>query len=683
MKKKNNSTTKIKYQRKNKRQDKPSYKSLEADNKIVFKGVLQGNSKGFAFLLPEFSAKDSFKDIFIAPRNLGGAFNNDTVLVRLIEKANEESDEGEVIEVLKRGNEVIVGTYEDSKNFGFVIPDDKKFYRDIYIKSNGLKAKTGQKVVAKITLYHKDGAKPEGEIIEILGYNKEPETEVLSVIRAHNLYEEFEAEVEKAAKQVPSVITFDEISKREDLRDITTVTIDGFDAKDLDDAISISNNPDGSFKLGVHIADVSHYVSENSVIDEEALKRGTSVYFPDRTYPMLPKELSNGICSLNPKVDRLTLSAFMDVDFKGDVLSYKICKSVIRTAERLTYDSVTKILEKDEVETGKYRHILSDIFNFEKLAKILIEKRRIRGSLDLDLPEFKVLIGDNHEVIDIIPYPRKISHRIIEEFMILANETVAKYITDEKLPFVYRIHEKPDIEKVEGFKKFLTGLNLSLGGKSESMRPKDYAKLIAKIENEPYFYVVNRTMLRTLMKAKYSPVNLGHFGLASKCYCHFTSPIRRYPDLIVHRIIKMRLSGAVLPKKIDKLKRQVEFFSVQSSERERVAELAERDVDDYYKAKFMSKKIGLSFEGVISSIKEFGFFVELANTVEGLVRLETLPQDNYQYIESQIMLKGAKYKFNLGDKVKITVINVDMVLRKIDFKFEGFCIVADGLRVSN
>ena len=659
---------KTKYTRKFKQEKIRSHKILESDNKTVFKGVLQGNSKGFAFLLPE----NGNKDIFIAPRNLGGAFNNDTVLVRLIEKVNEQSDEGEVIEILKRGNEVIVGTYEDSKNFGFVIPDDKRFYKYIFIKSNSLKAKTGQKVVTKITLYPKGESKPEGQIVEILGYNKEPETEVLSVIRAHNLYEEFEAEVEAAAKHVPSIISSDEILKREDLRNITTVTIDGFDAKDLDDAISISTNPDGSFKLGVHIADVSHYVTENSVIDKEALKRGTSVYFPDRTYPMLPKELSNGICSLNPKVDRLTLSAFMDVDLNGDIQSYKICKSVIRTTERLTYDSVTKVLEKDEAETEKYRHILSDIFSFEKLAKILIEKRRIRGSLDLDLPEFKVLIGNNHEVIDIIPYPRKVSHRIIEEFMILANETVAKYITDEKLPFVYRIHEKPDIEKVDGFKKFLTGLNLTLGGKSENMRPKDYAKLIAKIENEPYFYVVNRTMLRTLMKAKYSPVNLGHFGLASKCYCHFTSPIRRYPDLIVHRIIKMRLFGAILPKKIDKLKRQVEYFSIQSSERERVAELAERDVDEYYKAKFMLKKIGMSFDGVISSIKEFGFFVELSNTVEGLVRLETLPQDNYQYIESQIVLKGSKYKFNIGDKVKVTVINVDMVLRKIDFKFENF-----------
>jgi len=672
MKKNNKDFKKTKYTRENKRQEKSSYKITEPDNRTIFKGVLQGNSKGFAFLLPEYTEKDSFKDIFIAPRNLGGAFNNDTVLVRLIEKECEQSDEGEVIEILKRGNEVIVGTYEDSKNFGFVIPDDKRFYRDIFIKQNALKAKTGQKVVVKITLYPKSGAKPEGEIIEILGYNKEPETEILSVIRAHNLYEEFEPEVEAAAKHVPFEISFEEISKRTDLRNITTVTIDGFDAKDLDDAISISINPDGSFKLGVHIADVSHYVAENSVLDKEALKRGTSVYFPDRTYPMLPKELSNGICSLNQKVDRLTLSAFMDVDIKGDVTSYKICKSIIKTTERLTYDSVTKILEKDKSETEKYRHILSDISNFEKLAKILIEKRRVRGSLDLDLPEFKILVDDNHEVTDIIPYPRKMSHRIIEEFMVLANETVAKYITDEKLPFVYRIHEKPDIEKVEGFKMFLTGLNLNLDGKSENMRPKDYAKLIAKIENQPYFYVVNRTMLRTLMKAKYSPINLGHFGLASKCYCHFTSPIRRYPDLIVHRIIKMRLAGAVIPKKIDKLKRQVEFFSIQSSERERVAELAERDVDDYYKAKFMSKKIGMSFEGIISSVKEFGFFVELLNTIEGLVRLETLPGDNYQYNESQIALKGGKMKFKIGDKVKVTLLNVDMALRKIDFKFEDF-----------
>lgn len=656
---------KYKFQKKPAKLNFAEKRLSEADG-IVIKGVLQGNSKGFAFLIPEDKEQ---KDIFIAPKNLMGALHADTVLVRILPKEGEQSDEGEVIEILQRGMQNIVGHYKSSGNFGFVIPDDARFFKDVFIiGKSSLKAKDNQKVVAKITLYPKDNKNPEGEIIEILGFSGEKNVELLSVIRAHNLYEEFEDDVLNFAKSIPNEVEEAEIEKRTDLRNITTITIDGFDAKDLDDAISIEKNADGSFKLGVHIADVTHYVKEGSLLDKEAIKRGTSVYFPDRVYPMLPRELSNGICSLNPQVNRLTLSVFIDIDKSGDILSHKIVKGVIKTTERMTYDSVTKILENDKEEVLKYNHILDSIYNFEKLAKILIKKRQKRGSIDLDLPEFKIIINDDGEIAEIIPYPRKISHRIIEEFMILANETVAEHITKLQLPFIYRIHEKPAMEKVEDFKKFILGFNLTLTGNSENMKSKDYANLIQKMENQPYFYIVNRVMLRTMMKAKYSSVNLGHFGLSSKCYCHFTSPIRRYPDLMIHRIIKYHLDGLLNQKKIDRLKKVVTDYAFLSSERERIAELAERDVDDYFKTKYMQKRIGQEFDGIISSVKDFGFFVELENTIEGLVRLTSLPADSYVYNDKQLTLTGNKHKFTIGDKVKIRVAGADMATRKIDFE---------------
>ena len=632
----------------------------------LIKGVLQGNAKGFAFFIPEDS---KIKDVFIAPKNLRGALHGDTVFVRLLIKGEELSDEGEVVDILKRGAENVVGTYKSSGSFGFVIPDDRRFFKDVFIAGKkSLAAKEGQKVVAKITLYPKDNKNPEGEIIEILGFSVEHDVDVLSIIRSHNLYEEFEDEVLYQAKDVPSEVLEDEIAKREDLRDITTITIDGFDAKDLDDAISIEENEDGTFRLGVHIADVTHYVKEDSALDKEALKRGTSVYFPDRVYPMLPKELSNGICSLNPKVNRLTLSVFINIARNGDIISHRITKGVIKTTERMTYSSVTKILEKDPQEVEKYKHIIKDLKNFEILARSLIRKRKLRGSIDMDLPEFKIIIGDDGNISEIVPYPRTISHRVIEEFMILANETVAEHVTKLQLPFIYRVHEKPSLEKVEDFKKFLLGFNLTLPGKSENTHPRDYAKLIDKMENEPYFYVVNRVMLRTMMKAKYSGENVGHFGLSSKCYCHFTSPIRRYPDLMIHRIIKYSIDGLLNPKKIDRLKRKVAEYSYQSSERERVAELAERDVDDYYKTKYMKNHIGEEFDGIISSVKEFGFFVELSNTIEGLVKIDSLPNDKYVYNEQKLTMSGKKNIFTIGDKVKIKVAGADMVMRKIDFE---------------
>lgn len=657
-----NYQNKYKYQKKSKVDFK---QKTDFTSDLVIKGILQGNHKGFAFLIPEDKEQ---KDIFIAARNLKDALHGDTVLARILPKEGEQSDEGEVVEVLQRCSQNIVGIYKSSKNFGFVIPDDKRFFRDIFIaEKDNLKAKDEQKVVVKITLYPRDGQNPQGEVIEILGYSDEKDVQLLSVIRSHNLYEEFKEDVLNAAKAVSQIVDEAEISKRTDLRNITTITIDGFDARDLDDAISIEEE-NGIYKLGVHIADVTHYVKENSLIDKEALLRGTSVYFPDRVYPMLPKELSNGICSLNPNVDRLTLSVFINIDKFGDILSYKITKGVIKTTERMTYDSVTKILENDKEETAKYKHIVKDITNFEKLAQILIKKRIKRGSIDLDLPEFKIIMNDSGEIEDIIPYPRKIAHRIIEEFMILANETVAEHIAKLKLPFIYRIHEKPALEKVEDFKKFIMGFNLMLTGDSENMKPRDYSNLIKKIEGQPYFYIVNRVMLRTLMKAKYNAVNVGHFGLSSKCYCHFTSPIRRYPDLMIHRIIKYQLDGVLNDKKIGSLKKKVIDYAFQSSERERIAELAERDVDDYLKTKYMQKLIGVEFDGIISGVKEFGFFVELENTIEGRVDILNLPKDDYIYSEQQISLTGKKYKFKIGDKVKIKVAGANLATRKIDFE---------------
>lgn len=631
-----------------------------AEKTGLIKGRVDGNRHGFAFIIRE----DGREDIFVPARGLHGAMHGDLVLCRLT-RGGGRSAEGEVVSVLERGTDTIVGTYLYAHGYGFVEPDDTRYYKDIFIPQEARGgARHGQKVVAKITNYPDYRKNPEGKITEILGEAGSIEADILSIIRSYDLYEEFERSTLRAAARVPKSVFEDELTGREDFREEIVITIDGEDAKDLDDAISISKEGE-DFILGVHIADVAHYVEGGSPLDSEALRRGTSVYFPDRVFPMLPRELSNGICSLHPGVDRLTLSVIMRVNTEGQVAASKIVKSVIRSKARMTYSSVQKILDGDERERGKYPHLLEAIELMRQLAEVLISKRGRRGSIDFDLPECKVILDEGGNVLDIVPYPRGMSNRIIEEFMILANETVAETFYKKQLPFVYRIHEEPSLEKLLAFKTLLKSLGYMLKNGSHPS-PSDFSMLLAEIEGRPEYPIINKVMLRTMMKARYSPDCTGHFGLASKHYCHFTSPIRRYPDLMIHRIITRAMDG-------DPRLRQERMFglvrevSLRSSERERVAEESEREIDDYYKARFMEKRIGEEYEGVISGVTDFGIFVELPNTVEGMVRIENLPPDTYKHDKELYLLKGKRHTFRLGEKVRVKVDFADARTRRINF----------------
>lgn len=645
--------------------DKKSKKFLVSKNSPVVSGRVSGNSKGFAFII---SDDPEVKDTFVAARNLHGALHGDTVQAKILPNDTGDSDEGAVVSILERGIDTVIGTLQASENYGFVTSDDKRYNVDVFIAKRDFKgAKDGEKVVVKITRYPSAGKKnPEGKIVEVLGFADDDGVDVLSIIRSFGLYEEFDQTTLDAAAKVPTEVLDSMISGREDLRGLTTVTIDGEDAKDLDDAISISKKGN-VYTLGVHIADVTYYVRQNSPLDKEALKRGTSVYFPDRVLPMLPRELSNGICSLNPGVDRLTLSVFMDIDKKGKIGSYRVSETVIKSSARMTYTSVTKILEGDKEEQEKYKELQNTFRYCKELAEILMSNRSGRGSIDFDLPEAKIIVDEKGDVTEITEYPRKISNKIIEEFMILANETVARYIADAEMPFIYRVHEEPSPEKIQNFREFLQGFGYKIDGGEGNIDPKEFSDLLTKIEGLPVFPIINKVMLRTMMKAKYSPVNVGHFGLASKFYCHFTSPIRRYPDLMIHRIIKLFINGKIDKKKYLELEGLVNSVSVHSSEREKLAEDAEREVDDYFKAKYMSGKIGEVFDGIISGVTEFGVFVQLENTVEGMVRIEALPDDNYLYIKNQYLLKGAKNSFKLSEKLRVQVAAVNLSSKKIDF----------------
>ncbi|MDD4002922.1 MAG: ribonuclease R [Clostridia bacterium] len=635
--------------------DKIKRKYIIAEGSDAIKGKVSGNKRGFAFIICEDKNKP---DLFVSHRNLRGAMHGDTVLCKLI--GSGDSDEAEVLSVLRRGIEQVVGTYISSRGYGFVEPDDSRYYADIFItQKNSGGAKDGQKVVAKITDFPKDRKNPEGKIIEILGSSKDAKTDIISIIRSYQLYESFSENTEREAKKAAAT-DLGQLNNRKDFRELLTFTIDGEDAKDLDDAVSIYKEGD-IYLLGVHIADVSHYVKQGSYLDKEALKRGTSVYFPDRVLPMLPQELSNGICSLNPNQDRLTLSVIMHVNGQGKVVKFEIAQSVIKSHARFTYTEIEKMLSGDKELFKKYNKFTDSINFMQELSDILISKRGRRGSIDFNLPEAQIIIN-NGEVEDIRPYPIGKSNKIIEEFMILTNETVAKYCEEKKLPFIYRIHEEPSEEKLYAFNRLISGLGYNLSG-SEKPDPMHFAKLLDEIEGKPEFSLINKVMLRTMMKAKYSTVNSGHFGLASKCYCHFTSPIRRYPDLFIHRAIKAYLSN-----KMDEvLFVKAQDASLISSEREKLAIEAEREVEDYYKAKYMENFIGETFEGIISGVMEFGIFVELSNTVEGMIKTENLPGNNYNYFKDLYMIKNSKNTYKLGGKIKIKVERADARTKRIDF----------------
>ncbi|WIV10395.1 ribonuclease R [Proteiniborus sp. MB09-C3] len=645
---------------------KDRYGIPEKMNLVV--GRLQCHQRGFGFLIPE---NKELKDVFVSAQDMNGALHGDKVVVRLITKSSEgRRQEGEVIRLLERVNKTIVGVYENSKNFGFVVPSDTRINMDIFIPKSEINgARTNQLVIVEITKWPEKRRNPEGKIIEILGHKNDTGTDILAIIKKYDLPEDFPEEVYEEAERIPEEIREDEIKRRLDLRDKNIFTIDGADAKDLDDAISIEKLENDNYKLGVHIADVTYYVRENSYLDKEALKRGTSVYFVDRVIPMLPKKLSNGVCSLHPGVPRLTLSIFMEINNNGKVVDHQIIETVIESKERLVYDDISDLLENDDAEQKKrYAHILEDLKLAEELCRILTSMREERGSIDFDFPESKIILDEKGKPIDVKKYDRRIANRIIEEFMLISNETVAEYMYWTDVPFLYRIHEDPDMEKINDFNKFIHNFGYHLKG-SQEIHPKELQELIKKIENTKEETIINTLMLRSLRKAKYSAESEGHFGLAAKYYTHFTSPIRRYPDLQIHRIIKEFINNKINDQRIDKLRALLPRVAEQSSDTERTADEASRETDDLKKVEYMADRVGQEYDGIISGVMPFGIFVELGNTIEGLVHISTLIDDYYEYDQPNYRFIGEKTKkiYRIGDEVRIRVVGTDVANRQIDF----------------
>ncbi|RAV07918.1 ribonuclease R, partial [Paenibacillus contaminans] len=637
----------------------------------LLRGRLQAHAKGFGFLIPE---DKSHPDVYIHANDMGGAMNGDTVLARLSKGGQGGKLEGEVVRVVTRANTQVVGTYEDYETYGFVIPDDKRLSRDLFVpKQSSMGAVSGQKVVATIVSYPEGRAAAEGEVIEILGHKDDPGVDIIAIIRKFMLPEAFQDEVMHESDTVPDSISEDELKGRRDLRGKRIVTIDGEDAKDLDDAVNVEQLPNGNYLLGVHIADVSYYVRENSALDREAYNRGCSVYLVDRVIPMLPHRLSNGICSLNPQVDRLTMSCEMEIDADANVVRHDIFTSVINTTERMTYTNVRKILtgEAEEELLERYAGLVDDFRLMEKLAMKLRSKRMRRGAIDFDFQESKILVDANGKPTDIVKRERSIAEMIIEEFMLKANETVAEHFYWLKVPFLYRIHEDPDGEKLMNFMTFIANFGYVVRGKGNTVHPRALQSLLEEIKGTKEETVISTVLLRSMKQARYEAESLGHFGLAAEYYSHFTSPIRRYPDLIIHRVIREVLeAGALSEARHENLTARMADIARQSSERERVAVEAERETDALKKAEFMLDKIGFEFEGIISSVTNFGVFVELENTVEGLIRLSDMVDDYYHYHEMQHALIGERTSkvYRIGDEVKVRVTRVNMEDHTIDFE---------------
>lgn len=629
-------------------------------------GIFSGTQKGFGFVILEGDEED----VFIPAEATKGALHGDKVSIMVKAEQTGRRKEGAVLSILERGKNEIVGTFEKSKNFGFVIPDNQKFGKDIFIPKEHTKgAVTGHKVVVKITSYGDEAHNPEGKITEIIGHINDPGVDIMSIVRAYDLPVEFPEEVMRSLATVPEEIDQAEITNRMDIRHLQTVTIDGEDAKDLDDAITLTKEGD-FYRLGVHIADVSHYVREGTPLDKEALNRGTSVYLVDRVIPMLPHKLSNGICSLNPGVDRLTLSCFMDIDAKGNVKDHQIAETVIRSDKRMTYTKVAKILEEQDEEACKeYEEFLPMITLMQELAQILRERRHKRGAINFDFPESKIIVDAKGKPIEIKPYERNKATRLIEEFMLIANETIAEDFYWQEIPFVYRTHDNPDEEKIKKLAIFINNFGYSIKIGQEDIHPKELQKLLIKVEDTPEEALISRVTLRSMKQAKYTVANTGHFGLSAKYYCHFTSPIRRYPDLQIHRIIKESLNGGLSENRRHHYERILSEVAYHSSRTERRADESEREVEKLKKVEYMSDHIGESFEGVISGVTNWGLYVELPNTVEGMVRVSEMQDDYYMYDEEHYQLIGEHTKkiYKLGQMVTVEVINTDKVQRTIDF----------------
>jgi len=629
-------------------------------------GIFTGHVKGFGFV----TAEGMEEDLYIRAENVNGAMHQDEVQVLLKAAQEGKRREGIVKKVLTRGTMQLVGTYQESKHFGFVIPDNGRYTRDIFIpKEHSKGAVNGQKVVVALTDYGTEEKSPEGRVLEILGHVSDPGTDVLSVVKEYELPVEFPEKVMNQAERTPEQIREADMQGRMDLRKVPMVTIDGEDAKDLDDAVSL-HMENGHYVLGVHIADVANYVQERSAMDREALKRGTSVYPVDRVIPMLPEKLSNGICSLNAGVDRLTLSCIMTIDKKGNVIDHVIAETVIRVDQRMTYTSVKKILEKDEEETARYRELVPMFLRMWELAQLLREKRGKRGSIDFDFPETKVKLDEEGCPVEIMPCERNAATRIIEDFMLIANETVAEDCFWQQLPFLYRTHEKPDPDRMRKLVTFLHNFGYTLRLKDNEVHPKEIQKLLAKLEGTAQEALIDRLTLRSMKQAKYTTECTGHFGLAAKYYCHFTSPIRRYPDLQIHRIIKDTLRGRMKEEKLQHYQMILDEVAKQSSERERRAAEVERETIRLKKAEYMSRHLYEEFDGVISGMTAWGIYVELPNTVEGLVRASSLQGDYFEYNESTYEMVGAHTgkTWKLGQSVRIRVAGADTKARTIDFE---------------
>lgn len=659
--------------------------SLEEDGKIYLSkrgkfckgeakrltGTFRASVRGFGFAVPE----DGSGDVYICEEDVNGAFDGDQVefVITKEHQGQRRNREGRIAGIIARGMTHVVGLFQkkEQQNYGFVLPDNQRFPYDIFVQAEKSKgAVSGHKVVVELISYGEPGRKPEGQVTEIIGHVNDPGTDIMSIVKGYDLPVEFSGKILNQAERVAKEVSPADMAGRKDLRDWQMVTIDGEDAKDLDDAVSLTMEGE-NFLLGVHIADVANYVQENSAIDREARARGTSIYLADRVIPMLPHKLCNGICSLNAGEDRLALSCIMTVDQKGIVVSHEIAESVIHVDERMSYTSVKKILEDgDSEESERYRALLPMFGRMGELSRILRGRRQRRGSIDFDFPETKLKLDEDGRPLEILPYDRNVATKIIEDFMLLANETVAEDFFWQEIPFVYRTHEPPDEEKIRTLAAFINNFGYSMHIGANEIRPKEIQKLLAKVEDTPEEALICRLALRSMKQARYMPENVGHFGLAANYYTHFTSPIRRYPDLQIHRIIKDNLRGRMNEERLAHYQRILPEVTKHSSEMERRAEEAERETVKLKKVEYMQQYVGEEFEGVISGMTKWGMYVELPNTVEGLVHVANMADDHYDYYEDRFEMAGAHSGkvYKLGQRVRVRVIDADRMLRTIDFE---------------
>lgn len=630
-----------------------------------YKGIFQANSRGFGFVAPE----DGGEDVFISEDNMLGAFQGDEVEYIITAAPSGRRREGKIVRILSHTVRKIVGLYEKSRNFGFVRPDNQRYLNDIYIPSGKeMGAMTGHKVVVELTSYGGEHAKPEGRIIEIIGHINDPGTDILSIVMDYGIRTEFPEKVLNQAVRVGKEVSEADCAGRKDLRDWQMVTIDGEDAKDLDDAVSLTMEGE-NYVLGVHIADVTNYVQERSALDREALERGTSVYLADRVIPMLPQKLSNGICSLNAGENRLALSCIMKISKTGEIVDHEIAETVICVDRRMSYSGVQKILQSDEQALKENEEFVPMILQMKELSDLIRERRGRRGSIDFDFPETKILLDENGKPVEIRPYERNDATKIIEDFMLMANETVAEEYFWRELPFLYRTHEVPDEEKIRKLSTFINNFGYHIHVRNE-VKPKEIQKLLGKVEGTPEEDLISRLALRSMKRARYTTENTGHFGLAAKYYTHFTSPIRRYPDLQIHRIIKENLRGRLNENRISHYEEILPEVARKCSDHERSAEEAEREVTKMKKAEYMRARIGEEYDGVISGVTKWGIYVELPNTVEGLVHVADMKDDHYEFSEQEYELYGRHTgkTYKLGQRIRVRVADADKVQRTVNFE---------------